>query len=178
MDYLDHYGIPIHGLHFGVHHFKFEVDESFFKCFEDAPIQRGKFLVDIECDKRENQFLLTFNIDGHFEAACDRCLADIDVDSGISKLIWVKYKQEGVDQDQLDEDYFYIEETEHIFNVASLIYEFIVLSIPIVKRYDCENDPNPKCDKKVLAYLDQQTLNEEEEKGNSFAEALKKLKDL
>jgi len=174
MDYLDHYGIPIHGIQYGAHHFDFEADENFFSCYEDSPIKKGLYRIKVECDKKENEFLLNFDIEGTFNAPCDRCLAEIDVPSSIVKMIWVKYSDKGL-EDEEDEDCLYLEEEQHIFNVSTLIYELIILSLPMVKNYDCKNDPNPKCDFKVLAYLDSEI---EKSKGYSLADKLKNLKNL
>ena len=173
MDNLEHFGIPIYGIQFGLHHYEFELDNRFFEAFEDSPIQEGEYKARVECDKRENEFILNFSIEGRFQSACDRCLADIKVPSAIEKMIWVKYSNES--HPGGNSDIIYLEETEHIFNVADLLYELVILSIPIVKRYDCDNDPNPKCDFKVLSYLKQE--NKESEK-NSLADKFKDLRNL
>lgn len=173
MDNLDHFGIPVHGIHYGLHNFEFEMDKSFFNCFEESPIQEAEYKALVRCDKKENEFILDFSIEGVFRAPCDRCLADIFIPSAIEKRIWVKYS-EG-ERSNENEEIIYIEETEHIFNVAELLYELIILSIPIVKRYDCENDTNPKCDFKVLSYLKQE---QQESDSNSIADKFKDLRNL
>lgn len=173
MDNLEHFGIPIYGIQFGLHHYEFELDNSFFEAFEESPIQEGEYRAHIECDKRENEFILNFSIEGHFKADCDRCLADIKVPSAIEKMIWVKYSSEN--HPAGNSDIIYLEETEHIFNVSELLYELVILSIPIVKRYDCENDPNPKCDFKVLSFLKEES---EESERNSLADKFKDLRNL
>jgi len=86
---FDQFGIPVFGLKPGLRRFEFEVDDDFFKSFESNPIQSGNYKIIIDFDKRDNEFLLQFDIKGTFESPCDRCLADIRVPSEINKLIWV-----------------------------------------------------------------------------------------
>jgi uncharacterized protein len=177
MDYLDQFGIPVYGIQYGEHKYEFDIDETFFKCFEDSPIQGGKYKAIVVCDKRENEFLLSTRIEGYFESPCDRCLAEIEVSSSIEKMVWIKYS----DQKHpvgTDEDYIYIDESEHIYNVADFIFEMIVLSIPMVRAYDCENDPNPKCDFKVLSYLQQDDNDDYKGDSNNIADEFKKLRNL
>lgn len=171
---FNQFDIPVYGLKPGLRRFEFEVDDEFFKAFEFNPIQTGNYKVIIDFDKRDNEFLLQFDIKGSFQSPCDRCLADIFVPSEIKKLIWVKYTDKDNEAD-LDEDCIFIEKEAHWFNVAELINELIVLSIPIVKRYDCENDPDPKCDFKVLSYLEQ-SENAEAPVNDILAQALNKIK--
>ena len=168
MDRFLPFELPVFGLEHGLHEFHFEVDDAFFSGFEQSPVERGRYDVKLELDRRENEFVLDFDIRGSFSGPCDRCLADIDVASSIRKIIWVKYGTQS-SQDQPDEDLVIIDESEHFFNVAGLIHELIILSLPLVNRYACENDPEPKCDFKVLAYLDQERdESESNEVGNDW----------
>ena len=148
------FDLPVFGLEPGIHRYQFELEDDFFAGFDASPIEKGKYVVALELDRRDNEFLLDFDIQGSFIGPCDRCLAEIDVPSSIRKMIWVKYGQNPGDGRE-DEDLLYIEERQHIFNVAGLIHELIILSMPLVNRYDCENDPDPKCDFRVLEYLRQ-----------------------
>jgi uncharacterized metal-binding protein YceD (DUF177 family) len=152
MGMLKEFEIPVQSLKTGIHRYRFELDETFFGCFEESPVEKGHYTLELELDKRENEFLLNFSISGFFESPCDRCLADIEVPSQIEKMIWVKFSDEKAGQDH-DENVVYIAMHEHSFNVSELAYELIVLSLPLVRRYDCENDPNPRCDFKVLSYM-------------------------
>ncbi|HAQ38907.1 MAG TPA: hypothetical protein DCX89_06920 [Saprospirales bacterium] len=171
---FDQFGIPVFGLKPGLRRFEFEVDDDFFKSFESNPIQSGNYKIIIDFDKRDNEFLLQFGIRGTFESPCDRCLADIRVPSEINKLIWVKYTDKENEVD-FEDDIIFIEKETHWFNVAELINELIILSIPIVKRYDCENDLNPKCDFKVLSYLEE-SENADAPVNDLLAQALNKIK--
>lgn len=173
MDYLDQYEIPIQSIQNGLHHFNFEVDQAFFSCFEETPIKEGFYNTELVLDKRDNEFLLNFEIEGFFKAPCDRCLAEIEIPAKIKKLIWVKYSMDG-EKEANDEDIIFIAEDDEGFNVGSLLYELIVLSIPMVMRYDCENDENPKCDFKVLAYLDKGS---KESEGNLLGDQFRKFRE-
>jgi len=173
MDYINQFEIPIQSMQIGLHQYDFELDRNFFESFEASPVENGQYSVKLELDKRANEFLLNFEINGFFESPCDRCLADINVPSEIIKLIWVKYSDENAGQTH-DEDVVYISSAEHNFNVSMIIYELIVLSLPLVKRYDCENDENPRCDFKVLEYMQNEETKGENNLGEQFRKFSKK----
>jgi uncharacterized protein len=176
MDHLKQFEIPVQSLRNGLHDYSFELDDTFFENFEKSPVKKGKYQVKLQLDKRENEFLLIFDIDGYFESPCDRCLADIDVPSAIKKLIWVKYSEDKAGQDY-DDKIIYISGSEHSFQMAPLIYELVVLSMPLVRAYDCENDPNPKCDFKVLSFMTGNDEKESEEDNNTtLGDQLRELK--
>lgn len=171
MGYLNQFEIPVQSLQMGIHYYAFELDEDFFACFETSPVEKGIYRLDLEMDKKENEFILHFNISGHFESPCDRCLADIDVPSSIEKLIWIKYSDEKAGQDH-DENVVYIATGQSSFNISDLAYELIVLSLPMVRRYDCENDPKPKCDFKVLEFM-KSSEQQEKSENNALGDQLK-----
>jgi uncharacterized metal-binding protein YceD (DUF177 family) len=173
MDYLDQFELPIQSLQNGLHHYDFELDQDFFECFEDSPIREGIYKVSLDLDKKSTEFVLNFDIKGYFEGPCDRCLADIEIPSSVQKLIWVKFKDELEGEDH-DDDVIYISSSNHSFNISKLVYELIILAIPIAKRYDCENDPNPKCDFKVLAFIQD---NDNESGNSNLGDQLRKISE-
>ena len=61
------------------------------------------------------------------------------------------------------------------FNVAQYIYEYIVLSMPIIKVYDCEEDNPLPCDEEMLDRLE--AKEEENATPNPIWDELRKLTD-
>jgi hypothetical protein len=62
------------------------------------------------------------------------------------------------------------------WNVAQLIYEFVLLSIPPRKVYDCEAEETRPCDMKALELLEAQEASESDDQTeNPFKEALKNI---
>ncbi len=172
MSELTAYKLPLSGLSSGYHNFSYSVGDTFFSHFEDSPIEKGSFEMEVELDKRPDLLVLHFDFTGKAETECDRCLATIQLPlSGRNRLL-VKYGEE--DPEMEEEDVFYIPYGSTELDIAPFVYEFIALAMPMVKVYECEEEEEPVCDLEMLAYLDSEQAEEEEEpKNNPFSEALK-----
>lgn len=144
---LKEFLLPIKGFKQEHYEFDFQLDKSFFSCFEDAVVSDGSIAVFLDLDNHPGFFELNFDFEGTVKTECDRCLANIDLPiEGSSKLI-VKYSEE--EQEDNDEIVFIHPDTSS-FNVAPYIYEYVCLAMPFTKTYDCENDDVPPCDFELL----------------------------
>jgi len=146
MDALDHYSIPVSGLHDGLHTYHFSIDADFFRCFEESPIRDGQVDVTLQFDKRPDMYLMSFNIEGAVKTACDRCLEEFDLPIESSQDLLVKFDE----QESEDAEIIYILKDTPSLNVARFIYEFIILAIPIAKTHD---DAGGRCDPEMLKFL-------------------------
>ncbi len=175
MDGLVEYSIPVQGLGNGVHRFQFEVDEAFFRHFPVSPVEAGTVSVALDFDKRPDMYVLEFEFEGTVKAECDRCLAEIDLPVAGRERLLVKFSQEAEPEEA---DVIYISPEAQRLNVAKYIYEYIVLAMPMIKVYDCENDENRVCNEEMLEYLDggaPQTDEAAPDEINPVWEELKKL---
>lgn len=163
------YNIPVRGLQSGLHHFEFDLDKSFFKHFEESLIEEGHFKVKLDLDKHQDHNVLVFSILGKIKTNCDRCLAEIELPVKAKQTIILKTG----DGPEDDPELVYMHEDAHEFNVAKLIYEYVCLSVPIIKAYDCEKEKNPPCDQNVLAYFKK----EEKNSDSGVWDVLKNIKD-
>jgi len=170
MNVLDHFSVPYKGLGNGIHRLKFNVDSEFFKEFEDSHVDNGNFEVDVELDKRHDHSELQFEVKGYTRTNCDRCLSSIDLPLHGNFRLLVKY---GENEGSNDEILFIHPETS-ILNLAQVVYEYILLSMPIIKVYDCERDENPPCNMEVLDKLEEGS-NEESSAQNQVWDSLKDL---
>jgi len=140
---LSKYDIPFVGLKNGEHHFFYSIDDQFFDLFEqDAPVSGAKLEIDLQFDK-ESFFQLAFNVDGTIKTVCDRCAEDFDLPVGDVHHIIVKFDDGDAQSD--DPDIIYIARTDTHLNVANLIYEFIVLSVPLKRMHPDGPDGTPGC---------------------------------
>ncbi|HQU61037.1 MAG TPA: DUF177 domain-containing protein, partial [Saprospiraceae bacterium] len=186
MDPLIQYSIPVKGLRNGIHQFDFQIDRSFFDNFENSPISDGDIRLHLEFDKRPDMFVLQFDFEGTVRAECDRCLAEINLPISDSQMLLVKFSlEEEVDEAEM----VYISPETIKLNVAQYIYEFICLSMPMIKVYDCESEAVRPCDDDMLRYLsnsqeqeqeapaeaEEEEQESKEEKPNPIWDELKKL---
>jgi len=170
MDALTPFSIPLTSIGIKTQQFDFQVDKSFFSCFEDSIIHDGNFEVKVDVEKRPNVMEFSFHVKGSYSAECDRCLANIRQNVEGEHLLLAKFAEDGEEEAEI----IYIAPLAHEVNIAKNVYEFICLSIPYSTA--CEGDDIEKCDETMMSYLD--SGGEEEEIGdepanNPFIDGLK-----
>ncbi|MHA7128392.1 YceD family protein [Algoriphagus namhaensis] len=112
----------------GVHEIEFEIDESFFKHFEDNEIvQNGNLTTRVRLDVGSNLIEVDFFIQGTVELTCDRSLEQFDYPLDLHETMIYKF---GGEEKEINEDVYMITRDTPSINVAQLIYEFILLAIP------------------------------------------------
>lgn len=164
------------GLKKGVHQFQYIIDSSFFKEFEHSPIEEGVLEVDLEFNKKHNFFELDFQIEGKIKAECDRCSDDFNLGVDVEDQIIIQIQQAENISDERDLDILSIPTDSIVINVAHLIYEIIVLSLPIRKNCSDDSIDGKKCNAKIIKIL-KKNQHSEENVTDPRWEALLKLKD-
>lgn len=171
METLVQYAIPVKGRSDGIHHFDFQIDRSFFRHFEHSPVRDCAIDLKLELDKRPGMLVLQFDFSGSVSSECDRCLESIQLPVSGSQQLLVKLSSE---PGREEAEVVYMDPEETSLQVAQYIYEFIVLALPMIRVYDCENDPESPCNPDMLAYLE--TNEEDAPSGhNPLMDELKKL---
>ncbi len=147
MDALIQFSIPVKGLRYGVYDYNFHIGRSFFECFEGSPVEDGNVNVRMQFDKQPGMFVIDLDIEGTVNTECDRCLAAIKLPIADKRNFVVKFSTE---EETDDEDVVYIHPDTQKFDLSPYVYEYVVLAIPMVKTYDCENDPDVECNRELL----------------------------
>ncbi len=152
MNYLSQYTIPFSGLKEGKHLFEFTADDRFFAGFEQGEIERGDVAVQVELEKRSTYMALIFTIKGEVELTCDRCLEKYMQPIKSRNRLMVKFSEEKIEDDV---EIIYLHPSEYQLEVAQLIYEFIVLSLPIRHVHPDDKEGKSLCDADMLKKLDE-----------------------
>ena len=159
---LKEFSIPIKGLNEGMHEFDYQIDKSFFQHFEASPIEEAQFDLKLFFDKRPDMIVLTFNLKGTVKTECDRCLEELQLPISNAPQLLIKYAA----QEKEDADIVYIQRERDELNVTRYVYEFICLSMPMIKYHsDAE-----QCDEQMLKYLNS---DEEQQADNPIWDELK-----
>ncbi|MBK7342343.1 MAG: DUF177 domain-containing protein [Saprospiraceae bacterium] len=168
---------PLAGIRMGITTYNLRVEDDFFQCFPDAPVQAGSIDLELDLDKRPDMIVATFRFEGRVATTCDRCLADIGLPIDGEQDLIIKYGETFKEEDEV----IWLSQDMREFNLARFAYEFIVLGIPVVRTYDCEDDDPRPCDMEMLATLDKHRKGpdseeeEEEETDNPFRNILDEL---
>ncbi|NJB85307.1 uncharacterized metal-binding protein YceD (DUF177 family) [Lewinella marina] len=146
--------LPLKGLGKGFYEYDLEVDDAFFAAFPESPIRRASVGLHLIVDKQSREMVVDFDFGGTIATACDRCLADIDLPIQDRRQLIVKFSVEA-DAQQDEGDIVYLHPDTNDFNLAPFVYEMVVLSVPMIRTYDCQTgEPPYPCDEDMLERID------------------------
>lgn len=131
MDKLRNYDIAFSGLKNGKHAFSFEINEAFFNLFEtEQEFSNPKITADVLLNKHTTFLEFEINVEGSIQLVCDITLKDFDYPIENQIKVLVKF---GEVYDDSDVDIITIPQKDNAFNIAQLVYEDIVLTVPMKK---------------------------------------------
>ena len=168
------------GLKPGVHEFSYPINDKFFEPFDEQDFRNCKANVKLSLDRKSSFMLLKFEIGGAMEVTCDRCNNNLPFELWDEFNITVKMVEEPelMNVQEEDPDVYYIGKTESHIDVASWIYEFINLSIPMQRTCKFEKMDGPSCNKAAMDMLKKLEPEENKTKENPIWKGLEKFKDL
>lgn len=173
MDKFRNYDVAFSGLKNGKHRFQYEIDKAFFDLFEtEKEFTNPRITADILLDKHSTFLEFWIKTSGTVALVCDITneLFDHPIENEIKVL--VKF---GEEYDDSDEDVITIPQNDHAFNVAQLIYEDVVLSVPMKKISPDVKEEDLEILQKFSPKEVKNDQNEHE--GDPRWDALRKLKD-
>lgn len=165
--------LSLPGLPDGTTELKTTVTTDFFTQFEESPIGGASYEVRVVFDKKPGLYILHILANGWHEAECDRCLELIRIPGQADYQYFFHLKSEA--EEVADEEVFLLDEGTVELDLRPLVYESIVLSLPIINVYNCEEDDQAPCDPKVLDIL-RDKENIESESTNPSWDVLKDIK--
>ncbi|MDR7130711.1 uncharacterized metal-binding protein YceD (DUF177 family) [Algoriphagus sp. 4150] len=141
----------------GIHEIDFEIGESFFQNFEDNElVKKGNLTARVIMKVGANVIEMNFHIAGTVTLTCDRSLEPFEQLLDFSEKMIYKY---GAEEKEIDENVIMITRDTPKVNVAQLIYEFILLALPLKKihpDYRNEMDDEEYEGEGFYAYIDGQ----------------------
>ncbi len=129
----------------GEHHFEFHPGKEFFVNMENTDIHDADLNVDLRVVHKNDSYDMTFHITGTVTLLCDRCLDNLVMPIDADYHITVEY---GDDYNDESDDLLVIPQSDNYLNVAYMIYDTIVLAIPIKHVH-----PAGKCNRAMSAVL-------------------------
>ena len=145
MEKENEFSIPVNGLALGVHDYTFDINDDFFADMDYSEVKHGKVTVDLNVLREELMMTLNFHVKGHVRVPCDRCADEFDIPIQSEQVFFIKLGAEEVEE---SDDVVVVPAEEHAYDIRSLVYEYIILSIPIHRVH-----PEGECNPEVLALL-------------------------
>ena len=121
---------------------EFDLDNRFFTALDNSELRQGTLHVSVSIRKATGFFELQFHTEGTVTVTCDRCLDDMDQPISTDNRLVVKLGTVYSEED----DVITVPEDEGILDTSWLIYEFIMLAIPI-KHVHAPGKCNPAMSK-------------------------------
>lgn len=129
----------------GDHTFEYHLDKQFFVNMENTDVRDADVKVVLNLVYNGTFYDLTFDVTGTVTMLCDRCLDNLDVPIDTQYHVVVKF---GESYDDSSDEMLVIPESDNYLNVAYLIYDTVMLAIPIKHVH-----PLGKCNRAMSALL-------------------------
>ena len=164
--------IPVKGLPFGESSFRFEIGETFFQEFGNTRIKDADCTLHVSVFRHQTLLDVHCHVAGFVVVECDRCLEDLTLKVDIEPRLMVGFGSVDVESGAADnEDVLVIDRTESELNLNQFVYDYICLSLPLVKVH-----PEGRCNPEMLRYLsDREGADPEETETSRPFEGLKDL---
>ena len=147
VDKLSAYKLQLKGMPVGTQQFHIVADSDFFTEMESEEIRGGNVDVAITVTKKAESYDLAIHCNGVITIGCDRCLDDMEHTVDADYNIVVKY---GDSYNDDNDELLIIPESENQLDVASMVYDTIALTIPLMHVH-----PEGKCNKEMAEKLKQ-----------------------
>lgn len=172
MDKFRNYDIAFSGLKTGKHQFKFEVKQAFFDLFTaEQEFTNANIEVDVTLEKHTTFLEFYITTQGNLQLVCDISNENFEYPFEHNLKVLVKY---GENYDDSNEDVITIPHSDSAFNIAQLIYEATLLSVPMKKL--APNLAEDNTYQNLLEKYSPKIIEDKEEEIDPRWEALKKLK--
>ena len=169
----NHIVVPIKGLPLGESSFKFEIGEPFFQAFENSQIKDADCTVRVSIIRHQTLLDIQCGITGFVVVECDRCLDDLTLKIDTEPHLTVGFGAVDVEDEESDEDVVIVDRTESELSLDQFVYDYICLSLPIVKVH-----PEGKCNPEMLRYLSKAEDLQEGSGETDMSRPFEGLKDL
>ncbi|MGM9871525.1 MAG: YceD family protein [Muribaculaceae bacterium] len=145
MGKFSEFNLPLKSLTEGTHEFCFHLGPEFFSNMENTDIHGANLEVKLTVVYARDIYELSFHITGDIVLLCDRCLDEMTLPVDATYNINVQY---GADYDDSSDNLLIIPESDRDLNVSYMIYDTVVLEIPIKHVH-----PAGKCNRQMSAML-------------------------
>jgi uncharacterized protein len=171
--HLKQYKIQFSGLPIGSHDFEFEIGDAFFDCFPYSIVKKGAIVAKVSLNRQANLMILHFDLKGHVELECDKCLSAFQMPIDAQERWIVKFNDEEI-EDHTDE-IIVLGRNDYEIELSEFLYEYIHLTVPAYVR--CEELGGVQCDEEMVRKIQHLAPSEDNEKADPRWEALKRIKN-
>ncbi len=168
-----HFFIKVSRLSEGENHAQFELNVDFFVSNGSDFISNCKLIADVKISKLEATSRILFHIHGTVGVLCDVCNRSISLPIDFKQSVLLKISDSVSRDINSEEEIIYMRKSEDNIYFDELIYDFVLISIPMKKSCDIEGVVK-NCDNAILKKLED--LSHDNEDPDDRWDELKNLK--
>lgn len=124
---LESLKIDLKALKEGQNVLQFSLSEDYFEAIAASEVSRGDVHVALEIQRSVSIFTVNMHVEGVVVVSCDLCLDDMEQPIASDSRFTVRFG----DEESEDDDVLIVSEDEGVLDTSWMIYEQIVLAIPI-----------------------------------------------
>ncbi len=173
MSKLSIYDIAYKGLKEGLHEFEYVIDDKFFERIGGDLIEKANIKANVLLEKRSSLLSMSIQLNGTVKLMCDWCLEEYEENISFESKVFVKF---GLGRNEDNEEVFWVSPEANEINIAQLLYEFSVLSLPVIHRHPENEKGESTCDPEMLNKIEKYSYSHEEKTDERW-DALKKLRN-
>ena len=170
------YDINFASLSMGSQQLDYSLSADFLENYPEAYISDIKAFAVLSLNKMHQCLETSMNIQGTVVCSCDICTEDVNIEFKTDEFVIFKFVDMQMSNIEDELNVIFIDKRDNIINVSDILYETIMLSLPIRKLHDMKPDGTYSCNPEYLKYLNQ-SEDVEEIKNNPFRDLKKKLKN-
>ena len=167
--------IQFASLPMGTHEFDYEINDSFFKEYENPLLQKAQVKAHVIFLKAPHNLQLTFQFKGSIRVECGRCLEEFDLPLDVEKHLLVRPVSSDAEE-VVDEEVLNISDREQTIDLRQHLYDYLSLQVPLNPLHPEDKNGVPSCDPKVMELLKKVTVNPPESHDDPRWDILKKIK--
>jgi uncharacterized metal-binding protein YceD (DUF177 family) len=145
------YQIQHSSLEKGQHSFDFKVGRALFDRFDNEELVNPDIHVHLELEKRNHEFIVDIKAEGTVELQCDRCLDYYTHEVDAAQRLVMKLAE--ATEFDLDEDFVTLDRDSNSVDFAYLIYETIVLGLPLKRVHPLDENGEYTCNPEVTKHI-------------------------
>ncbi|MGL6022869.1 MAG: YceD family protein [Chitinophagaceae bacterium] len=149
------YELQISTLKIGTHTLEYILDKAFFSQF-DQHFPDVQIKVDVQLEKQEKFIVFQFFAKGFIETECERCTNNFPLEIWDEFHLIVRYDINAslLNRKEEDPDIIYILPSQTSFNLEQHLYEFIMLTIPLIVKCNEQQYKEKKyCNQDILKHI-------------------------
>ena len=145
LEKLTIFELPLKAMPDGVQNVEYEVGMDFFREMESTDVLAAEVKTTVEVKRSGDIYELCITAKGVLGIPCDRCLYEMKHEVDAEYRVSVKYGEEYNDE---NDNVIVIPESSNTMNVARIIYDTVMLTIPIKHVH-----PEGECDEEMQEQL-------------------------